>query len=244
MSHKRKAPWDRNTKYWCRYCSIFVHDNSSSRRIHESGVKHKENMQQYLRNIDENAEKAASAEAALQKQLDKIEQAASDAYSKDTGSNPAAAASQPGTEPPPTKTTAVAAPSEPAEEPEELAMDSRPADIGVVGGWEVVEGDDEEEKESGGGTESFHPAADGGVGTAIADESATSDAALHKLHKLRGSEWLDDEDVAKAEEFEVAEKTLHSADSNGARADDKGAAAGASGMFKKRRIGSRNTRKK
>ncbi|ORX66314.1 hypothetical protein DL89DRAFT_260338 [Linderina pennispora] len=235
MSQKRKAPWDRNTKYWCRYCSIFVHDNSSSRRIHESGVKHKENVQRYLRNIDETAETAAKAESALQRQLDKIEQAASDAYSKDVGST---TASQPAAKLPPAPPEPVEE-AEPTEKQKEPAVDSRPADIGLVGGWEVV---GEEEDESAGGTRSSHTAADGGAATPAADEPASQ----KPLNQLRGSEWLDDEDVGNPEAFEVAEKTLllRGSDSNGAHAADNDAAAGASGLFKKRRVGSRNARKK
>ncbi|KAJ1848694.1 hypothetical protein LPJ73_003900, partial [Coemansia sp. RSA 2703] len=84
-SSQRKAPWDRNTKYWCQYCQIFVQDNKSSRNMHDNGGKHKGNVQKYLRKIDKDSKEKDDAKEKLRTELDRIEKAAALRYSKDTG---------------------------------------------------------------------------------------------------------------------------------------------------------------
>ncbi|KAI9504123.1 hypothetical protein BX070DRAFT_190787, partial [Coemansia spiralis] len=84
-SYQKKAPWDRNNKHWCQYCRIYVHDNKSSRSIHESGAKHKANVQKYLRQITKDAESKRAAEAQIAAQMEKIESAAAESYKNDMG---------------------------------------------------------------------------------------------------------------------------------------------------------------
>ncbi|KAJ2881184.1 WW domain binding protein 4, partial [Coemansia aciculifera] len=82
---QKKAPWDRNNKYWCNYCRIFVHDNKTTRNLHDSGAKHKDNVQKFLRQIQKDEEARNQAEKKLNTQLKAIEAAATATYNKDIG---------------------------------------------------------------------------------------------------------------------------------------------------------------
>ncbi|KAJ2842479.1 hypothetical protein J3B02_005564, partial [Coemansia erecta] len=142
-SYQRKAPWDRNTKYWCQYCQIFVHDNKSSRRMHETGAKHKENVQKYLRQIDKNVKEKQDAEAKLRSELDKIEEAAAESYSKDIGATESKATAGPEL----TKVAKAAKDTENEKQQQTVGRvqkSSRPDNIGVIGAWEAVQEPDSE----------------------------------------------------------------------------------------------------
>ncbi|KAJ1732503.1 hypothetical protein LPJ61_002016 [Coemansia biformis] len=243
--YQKKAPWDRSNKYWCKYCGIFVFDNRSSRSQHESGAKHRDNVQKYLRQIGKDAEAKSHAEAKLSAQLAKIEEAAAQSYLEDVGSGADA--------PLPAGTSAthgaLATGATAGDVAERKAHDSdatgdagaasdaprsdRPAHMGVVGAWEVVEEPDDPQPQDGDDADDDEKA--GGAG----DQTGGGEPGILGL---RGAELLDDEDgqAHLLEGFEIKEKTLEPA-VGGPDADSNGAAVA---TFKKRRApASRPTRK-
>ncbi|KAJ2351675.1 hypothetical protein GGF43_003963 [Coemansia sp. RSA 2618] len=226
-AYQKKAPWDRNNKYWCEYCRIFVFDN----RSHESGTKHKDNVQKFLRNIGKNAEAKAQAEKQLNAQLAKIDEAAAQSYRADTGSVATEGASVAAVKDTMLKGTKAArrkeAPSERIDESEAaLKQDNRPADVGIIGEWEVVETGD-----------GFPNSEGGGEGAAAA---GSEDPPQNPL-ELRGAELLDEEDhhPGQLADFDIKEKTAATLPDPADDTDDP-----APVVFKKRRaLTNRATRK-
>ncbi|KAJ1796741.1 hypothetical protein LPJ59_003563 [Coemansia sp. RSA 2399] len=246
--YQKKAPWDRSNKYWCQYCRIYVHDNRSSRSIHESGTKHKANVQKYLRQITKDTDAKREEDQRIATQLEKIERAAAESYRRDVGDGAApfteSAAGNGTATKHPTKTvnnTTDDTPSdghtEHAAGGGEAARPSRPADVGIVGAWEVVE----------------EPS--------VSDDPRTIQENATECSKkpvdgqsdfdMRGAEWLDDEDQDhghKLTDFNINEKTLGDPPSPDGHAGDvpddtdrqtKGAGAGVvvvKDLFKKRRV--------
>ncbi|KAJ2195633.1 hypothetical protein IW144_003351 [Coemansia sp. RSA 522] len=203
-------------------------DDECSRSQHESGTKHKENVQKFLRKIGKDAEAKVQAEKQLNAQLAKIEAAAAQSYSKDTGTTvlePAAVAKQAASKSakPAQKADQTGQPNEPASEPKQ---NNRPANIGVIGEWEVVE-------------EIVDlPKSDRGGGNAI-DEN--SDDLPQNPPELRGAELLDEEDHHSGQlaDFDIKEKTATTAPDPADDTIDPAAV-----VFKKRRAPvNRSTRK-
>ncbi|KAJ2362322.1 hypothetical protein H4S02_002482 [Coemansia sp. RSA 2611] len=221
-SYQRKAPWDRNNKYWCEYCRIYVYDNRTSRKQHDSGTKHKDNVEKYLRKIGKDAEAKVQAEKKLDAQLAKIDEAAARSYQQDIGASATDHTStanatrdlQAGTA---RKPQVVQKPAR-AEQAEGKEQSSRPADVGIIGEWEVVEEADDLPNDAAG------PEA------AIANAGDPSQTPM----ELRGAELLDEEDrhSHKLAEFEIKEKTTATAESD--QVDD-GDGSAATVLFKKRR---------
>ncbi|KAJ1829136.1 hypothetical protein LPJ56_000603 [Coemansia sp. RSA 2599] len=234
-SNQRKAPWDRNTKYWCQYCQIFVHDNKSSRRMHETGAKHKENVQKYLRQIDKGVKEKQETEAKLRSELDRIERAAAASYSRDIGAAEAHAIA----EPEPAKDTGAAKATTNDAENDKQQQDNRkkcskPDNIGVIGAWEIVEEPEPEpEPEPGSETEAVSKN-NGGL-----DRSKTEPGKSDFLDTGRSGEDRGDGG------FDIEEKTVESvqahfkrrlgSDEAPSRADAAAAETAVGSLFKKRR---------
>ncbi|KAJ2850392.1 hypothetical protein IWW36_001944 [Coemansia brasiliensis] len=217
-SYKRKAPWDRNNKYWCDYCRIYVYDNRTSRNQHESGAKHKDNVQKYLRKMGKDADAKEQAEKQLNAQLAKIEQAAAKSFQKDMGTahSTLAAAAPTITAPKPKSSYHKPAQSEKQSEAAAPVQSSRPAHMGIIGEWEVVQ--DPMQEASG--------------------PIAPHDDLPPSPTGLRGEELLDEEDQQPQQmaEFEIKEKTVAVSDTDCKESTP---------VFKKRRTpASRSTRKR
>ncbi|KAJ2436841.1 hypothetical protein GGF42_008830, partial [Coemansia sp. RSA 2424] len=221
------APWDRNNKYWCNYCRIFVHDNKSTRSLHDSGAKHKDNVQKFLRQNQKDEEARNKAEKKLDAQLKSIESAAAISYSKDIaaqgGNNGATkVADTPVYLSAKSTEKAVAAAGSLGEKAEpEAKVDMkpiRPDNAGIAGAWEVVEEEEDDQK-------------------AKVDVPA-------QAKNLRGAEWLDQEEEDASDrlhEFDIKEKTVSARE-----APKHGGEGGedAMALFKRRRVATnRNTRK-
>jgi WW domain-binding protein 4 len=43
--------WVSKKKYFCKYCEIYIADDAPSRNHHESGMRHKGNLERYIRGI-------------------------------------------------------------------------------------------------------------------------------------------------------------------------------------------------
>ncbi|KAJ2478679.1 hypothetical protein EV174_004237 [Coemansia sp. RSA 2320] len=214
--------------------------------LHDSGTKHKDNVQRFLRQVQKDEEASKEAEKKLSTQLKTIEKAATLSYSKDiaarggenateTGTNTQGAPSKDALAKSKVATNQTHKPPQSSETGPALAAEAnpkpnRPADIGVIGEWEVVEDEvaHADQPEQGGGSSAAEP------------EQAST---------LRGAEWLDEEEQDKEDrfhEFEIKEKTASGlaeprSASQAANDADDGAAMM---LFKKRRVANnRNARK-
>lgn len=75
--------WVSQAKYYCKVCNVYIADNKPSRQHHENGVKHKEKVEQMLKQKRLDKLHGARSEAELKKQLDEINKAASAAIASD-----------------------------------------------------------------------------------------------------------------------------------------------------------------
>ncbi|KAF9356675.1 hypothetical protein BGX26_004911 [Mortierella sp. AD094] len=75
--------WKSNAKFWCRFCKIYITDNKSTRNIHDSGTKHKENVERFLREQNQRGKDKEAETARTNKQMEAIEKAAMKQYQLD-----------------------------------------------------------------------------------------------------------------------------------------------------------------
>ncbi|KAJ2744459.1 hypothetical protein GGI20_002967 [Coemansia sp. BCRC 34301] len=218
MSQQKKAPWDHNNKYWCNYCRIFVHDNKSTRNLHDSGAKHKDNVQKFLRQIQKDEEAKSKAEKKLVAQLKTIESAAAISYSKDIAAQGGATKTAVDTAVHPAAKSAGKNGGANAKALEPVSVvDSkprRPDNVGVAGAWEVVEEEEEEEVRE----------------------------MPVQAQSLRGAEWLEQEENDTSDrpyEFDIKEKTVLSE-----AAEHGGGGEEAMALFKKRRVAANRSARK
>ncbi|KAJ2809026.1 hypothetical protein H4R20_000449 [Coemansia guatemalensis] len=214
-SYQRKAPWERTNKYWCQYCRIYVFDNN--RQQHESGAKHKDNVQKYLRQIGKDTEAKQRAEDQLNDQFAKIEEAAARSYKKDIGTaadNISPVETVPAPRGRPYQENAASksqeAPDQETETEEQVDTQTntdRPTDIGVVGAWQIIEetdSSDPDDEENAKDNPMSANAQASNTDTTLASEPQDTAA-------LRGAEWLDEEDQhppTQLNEFDIKEKTI------------------------------------
>ncbi|KAF9952954.1 WW domain binding protein 4 [Mortierella alpina] len=79
----RSEYWKSNAKFFCRFCKIYITDNKSTRNIHDSGVKHKENVERFLREQNQRSKDKDAEKARTDKQMEAIEKAAMKQYQLD-----------------------------------------------------------------------------------------------------------------------------------------------------------------
>ncbi|KNZ57735.1 uncharacterized protein VP01_2087g9 [Puccinia sorghi] len=79
--------WVSKQSYFCKYCDIFIrvrplnkHDDKPSRDQHEKGLRHKGNLERYIREIYKKEDRAKRERADEASQLSKIEKAARAAH--------------------------------------------------------------------------------------------------------------------------------------------------------------------
>jgi hypothetical protein len=75
--------WVSQAKYYCKVCNCYIADNKPSRLHHENGVKHKEKVEQMLKQKRMDKLHGARSESELKKQLADIEKAAKEAIAVD-----------------------------------------------------------------------------------------------------------------------------------------------------------------
>ncbi|KAK9809285.1 hypothetical protein WJX73_000889 [Symbiochloris irregularis] len=75
--------WKSNPMYWCEYCKVWMQDNPQARATHEKGIKHKDNVARKLRQMRQNADKAARDERLATDSMDGIEARARKQYERD-----------------------------------------------------------------------------------------------------------------------------------------------------------------
>lgn len=59
--------------HWCKYCKIFITDNKPSRQQHETGLKHKGNVERSLKNLYKQGAKEKKDAVKLANELAKID---------------------------------------------------------------------------------------------------------------------------------------------------------------------------
>ncbi|KAG0223722.1 hypothetical protein BGW42_005707 [Actinomortierella wolfii] len=96
--------WKSNAKYWCKFCKIYITDNKVTRKTHDAGTKHKENVERFLRDQDQRSRDKLAEEAKLKKEMEAIEKAAQLQYQRDVEAG--LIAPPPGGFPPATRTSA------------------------------------------------------------------------------------------------------------------------------------------
>ncbi|KAG8746987.1 hypothetical protein FRC10_002786 [Ceratobasidium sp. 414] len=148
--------WVSKKRYWCKYCGISIADDAPSRQHHEGGLRHKGNVERYIRDIYKSSEKRKKDAAEEERELKRINAAAEQAYAKDIGSGAAAASSSSSSSaPPPASSSRPAASKPPPSKPldkfanystaeslgfvdEFVAEAERRRAEGLIGDWQVV----------------------------------------------------------------------------------------------------------
>lgn len=49
--------WVSKKKYFCKYCDIYIADDAPSRQQHENGLRHKGNVERFIRGLYKGSEK-------------------------------------------------------------------------------------------------------------------------------------------------------------------------------------------
>ncbi|KAI9329268.1 hypothetical protein BDR26DRAFT_922985 [Obelidium mucronatum] len=83
--------WVSNKKYFCEYCRIYIADNKpvefadKSRTLHETGLKHKGNIERHLTDVRKRDAEKRKQEEYNKRIVDQVERKALGVYSKETG---------------------------------------------------------------------------------------------------------------------------------------------------------------
>ncbi|XP_055592387.1 WW domain-binding protein 4 [Uranotaenia lowii] len=75
--------WKSNDRKYCDFCQCWIADNKSSVQFHESGRRHKQNVQKRLSDITRNSYKAQKEQSKVDADLKKMNDAAMKAYMQD-----------------------------------------------------------------------------------------------------------------------------------------------------------------
>ncbi|EKM74661.1 hypothetical protein AGABI1DRAFT_65486 [Agaricus bisporus var. burnettii JB137-S8] len=141
--------WVSKKKYFCKYCDIYIADDAPSRQHHENGLRHKGNVERFIRGIYKTGEKKKKDQEEEKREMARVEQAARAAFALDVSSGHAKASSAP-------VASTSSAPRKPATKPSNpYANYSTAAQLGftdpdaekleirkqqgLVGDWQVVQ---------------------------------------------------------------------------------------------------------
>jgi WW domain-binding protein 4 len=69
--------WVSKKKYFCKYCDIYIADDAPSRQQHENGLRHKGNVERFVRGIYKAGEKHKKDLEEEQREMRRVEQASS-----------------------------------------------------------------------------------------------------------------------------------------------------------------------
>ncbi|CAM0136372.1 unnamed protein product [Umbelopsis sp. WA50703] len=140
--------WVSQQRHWCQYCKKYITNNKPSISIHENGKAHKEMVEKFLRDVYKRGKQANKDKEDVQKELQRIEQAAISSYnSRDAGAGPkmklppSAPSSKPATSSKPTskpKPKPAPAPPKQPTEPFEMPVPREMATEAGPGAWTVV----------------------------------------------------------------------------------------------------------
>ncbi|KAF8813929.1 hypothetical protein BYT27DRAFT_6363581 [Phlegmacium glaucopus] len=85
--------WVSKKKYFCKYCEIYIADDAPSRQQHENGLRHKGNVERFIRGIYKSGEKHKKDLEEEKREMKRVEQAANAAFAQDVGAGLAKATS-------------------------------------------------------------------------------------------------------------------------------------------------------
>ncbi|KAK7057239.1 WW domain-binding protein 4 [Favolaschia claudopus] len=74
--------WVSKKKYFCKYCDIYIADDAPSRQQHENGLRHKGNLERFIRGIYKAGEKKKKDEEEERREMAR---AAQIAFAQDVG---------------------------------------------------------------------------------------------------------------------------------------------------------------
>ncbi|KAI0335005.1 hypothetical protein GY45DRAFT_1317474 [Cubamyces sp. BRFM 1775] len=149
--------WVSHKKYFCKYCNIYIADDAPSRRQHESGLRHKGNVERFVRGLYKAGEKRKQDLEEEKREMARVEKAAQAAYAQDVGAGLVKPGSSSTAVGPSTTSagpkTAAPKPSDPyanyttaeflgftdPDEERRKAEAARRQQEGVAGEWEVVD---------------------------------------------------------------------------------------------------------
>ncbi|KAJ7218119.1 hypothetical protein GGX14DRAFT_439906 [Mycena pura] len=77
--------WISKKKYFCKYCEIYIADDVPSRQQHENGLRHKGNLERFIRGIYKAGEKKKKDDEEERREMARVEQAAQIAFAQDVG---------------------------------------------------------------------------------------------------------------------------------------------------------------
>ncbi|EGF99897.1 uncharacterized protein MELLADRAFT_73302 [Melampsora larici-populina 98AG31] len=68
--------WVSKQSYYCKYCEIYIRDDKPSRAQHENGLRHKGNLERYIRDIYKKEERTNHEKEEERRMIEKINLAA------------------------------------------------------------------------------------------------------------------------------------------------------------------------
>lgn len=66
--------WVSKKKYFCKYCETYIADDAPSRQQHENGLRHKGNLDRFIRGLYKAGEQRKKDEIEEKRELARIEQ--------------------------------------------------------------------------------------------------------------------------------------------------------------------------
>lgn len=75
--------WVSRKKWTCQYCNVTINDDVPSRQHHESGGRHKGNVERALQNLYKKGERERKDAQAAKREMDRIERLAAASYAQD-----------------------------------------------------------------------------------------------------------------------------------------------------------------
>jgi len=77
--------WVSKKRYFCKYCDTYIADDVPSRQHHENGLRHKGNVERFVRGLYKAGEKQKKDADEEKREMMRIERAASAAFAEDVG---------------------------------------------------------------------------------------------------------------------------------------------------------------
>ncbi|KXN90845.1 WW domain-binding protein 4 [Leucoagaricus sp. SymC.cos] len=143
--------WVSKKKYFCKYCEIYIADDAPSRQHHENGLKHKGNIERFIRGIYKAGEKKKKDQEEEKREMARVEQAPRAAFAQDVsfghakvGSAPVASSSsssaprKPATKPSNPFANYTTAAQLGIEDPDAEKLEIRKSQ-GLIGEWQLVD---------------------------------------------------------------------------------------------------------
>ncbi|KAH9979056.1 hypothetical protein BGW80DRAFT_714102 [Lactifluus volemus] len=146
--------WVSKKRHFCKYCDVYIADDVPSRQHHENGLRHKGNVERFVRGLYKAGEKRKKDAEEEKREMMKIERAAGAAFAQDVGAGRAQYSAPKGSSAPaassssrqPHKSGGISDYSTPESlgytDPDierALAEAERRRTQGVVGEWQIVE---------------------------------------------------------------------------------------------------------